>query len=399
VLARSSFRNLWIALALSLVGDFFSYIAISWLVLQLTGSSLALGAVLLVQAVPRAALMLVGGAVVDRLSARVSMLASMGLRVCLVAPLAVLVLAGDVRLWEIYGISFVFGVVDAFFLPAKSAILPRLVDDSELEQGNAVINVTQQASAIAGPALAGVTVAALGTGWAFAADAACFAIGLVFVFALPSVTSATSASGPRGSGFAGQIADGFRYAWSDLGIRAMLIIIAAVDFAANGALSVGLPSLAHQRFGAGAAGFGAMLGALGVGATIGAAAAGVIRPPKRLGWLIIAVCAWIGAGIGAVGLLPALAPAAVVMAITGLAIGLINTYGISWLQRRTDQEMQGRVMSLVMLASTGLVPLAYVVSGAIAQASVTLLFLGAGGVIIAASAGAAASRSVRSMQQ
>src|ERR1700716_909649 len=76
VFASSSFRTLWAALTLSLLGDFFSYIAIAWLVLQLTGSSLALGTVLVVGAVPRAVLMLVGGALVDRLSGRLTMVGS-----------------------------------------------------------------------------------------------------------------------------------------------------------------------------------------------------------------------------------------------------------------------------------------------------------------------------------
>ena len=136
-------------------GDFFSYIAMAWLVLQLTRSSLALGSVLVVQAVPRGVLMLVGGAISDRLSPRVTMLASMGLRVALVAPLAVLVLSGRVQMWEVYGISFVFGVVDAFFLPARSSILPSLVADKWLEASNAVINISSQVSVVIGPPLAG----------------------------------------------------------------------------------------------------------------------------------------------------------------------------------------------------------------------------------------------------
>src|SRR5262245_60708029 len=78
VLASGSFRKLWGATTLSLLGDFFSYVAMAWLVLELTGSSLALGTVLVVQALPRAVLMVVGGALTDRLSARTTMLGSMG---------------------------------------------------------------------------------------------------------------------------------------------------------------------------------------------------------------------------------------------------------------------------------------------------------------------------------
>src|ERR671937_2546854 len=186
VFASSPFRKLWVATTTSWLGDFFSYVAMAWLVLQLTGSSLALGSVLVVQALPRAVLMVVGGALADRLSPRLTMLGSMGVRAVSLAPLAVLVLAGRVQIWEVYAIAIVFGVVDAFFWPARSSILPQVVSDRELEPGNALLNVTSMAAAIAGPVLGGLVVALLGIGWAFAADAACLAIGFLFVAWLPS---------------------------------------------------------------------------------------------------------------------------------------------------------------------------------------------------------------------
>jgi MFS family permease len=398
VFSSSSFRKLWVANTLSLFGDFFSYVAMAWLVLQLTGSSLALGTVLVVQAVPRAALMVVGGALADRLSPRLTMLGSMGLRAIFVAPLAVLVLTGRVQMWEVYGIALVFGIVDAFFMPARSSILPKVVADHELEPGNAVMNVTSQSSVIIGPVLGGLIVAALGTGWAFAADAVCFALGFLFILWLPSATrTAGDAAHPDG-GMGGQILAGVRYAWANIGIRVALIAIAVIDFSAGGALAVGIPTLAHGRFAAGAGGLGIMFGAWGIGATAGALGAGFVPPPKRFGWLIVLLCLWLGAGIGVVGLLPSLIPAAMVMGVTGVGTGVVNTYGVSWLQRRTEPAMQGRVMSLVMLASMGLAPVSYAVSGAIADFNPTLLFLIAGGLILACAAGTAASRTVRSLR-
>jgi hypothetical protein len=382
---------------LSLFGDFFSVIAIAWLVLQLTGSSLALGTVLVVQALPRAALMVVGGALADRFTPRMTMLGSMALRALFVAPLAILVLSGRVQMWQVYGIAIVFGIVDAFFYPARSSILPRLVADRQLEPANAVLNVTGQASVIVGPVLGGVIVAAYGVGWAFAGDAAAFVLGFLFILWLPSAARAVGEKAQAGGGLGGQIVAGLRYAWGEIGIRITLIVVAVIDFAANGAIGVGLPTLAHGRFAAGAAGFGILLGAWGVGATAGAVGAGVIPPPKRFGWLIVFVCVWLGAGVMGVGLLPSLPPAATVMGLSGIATGVVNTYGISWLQRRTDPAMQGRVMSLLMLASMGLTPLGYAVSGAIAQANLTLLFVLAGGMMLLCGVGAAASRSVRSL--
>jgi hypothetical protein len=392
------FRNLWVATALSMFGDFFSYIAMAWLVLQLTGSSLALGTVLVAQALPRAVLMVVGGAFADRLSPRLTMLGSMGLRALVVAPLAVLVLTGHVQMLEVYAIAVVFGVVDAFFMPARSSILPKVVADHELEPGNAVLNVTAQVSVILGPVLGGIIIATLGIGWAFAGDAACFAIGFLFIVLLPAAPRAVNGALHPDGGLGGQIAAGFRYAWADVGIRVTLIVIAVIDFAANAAIGVGLPTLAHGRFAAGAAGFGILLGAWGIGATAGALGAGFVQLPFRFGWLLVALCVWLGAGIGAIGLLPSLVPAAIVMGICGISTGVVNTYGVSWLQRRTDSAMQGRVMSLVMLASMGLTPVAYAASGAIADINPTLLFVLAGGMILLCAAGTMASRSVRSLR-
>lgn len=398
VFSSASFRKLWVATTLSLFGDFFNYIALAWLVLQLTGSGLALGSVLVVQALPRAVLMLVGGALADRLSARLTMLGSMGLRTAVVTPLAVLVLTGRVQMWEVYAIAVVFGIVDAFYMPARSSILPKVVVDHELEPGNAVLNVTAQTSVILGPVLGGLIVAALGIGWAFAADAACFAIGFLFILWLPSAARTAPDKSQGDGGLGGQILAGFRYAWADVGIRVLLIVIAVIDFAANGALGVGLPTLAHGRFAAGAEGLGILLGAWGVGATVGALGAGFVPPPKQFGWLIVVLCAWLGVGMLGVGLVPSLLPAALLMAFSGIGTGVVNTYGLSWLQRRTDPAMQGRVMALVMLASMGLTPLGYAASGVIADVNPTLLFLIAGGMSLLCAAGAAASRTVRSLR-
>jgi hypothetical protein len=398
VFSSASFRKLWVATTLSLFGDFFNYIAMAWLVLQLTGSGLALGSVLVVQALPRAVLMVVGGALADRISSRLTMLGSMGLRTAVVAPLAVLVLTGRVQMWEVYAIAVVFGIVDAFYMPARTSILPKVVADHELEPGNAVLNVTGQASVILGPVLGGLVVTLLGTGWAFAGDAACFAIGFLFILWLPSLTRTAAGEAHPDGGLGGQILAGFRYAWADVGIRVLLIVIALIDFAANGALGVGLPTLAHARFAAGAEGLGILLGAWGVGATAGALGAGFVPPPKHFGWLIVLLCAWLGVGMLGVGLVPSLVPAALLMAFSGIGTGVVNTYGLSWLQRRTDSAMQGRVMSLVMLASMGLTPLAYAASGAIADVNPTLLFLIAGGMILLCAAGTAASRSVRMLR-
>ena len=397
VLSSPSFVKLWLASTLSLFGYFFSYIAMAWLVLQLTGSSLALGTVLVIQALPRAVLMVVGGAMADRLSPRLTMLASMGLRTLFVAPFAFLVVTHHAFLWETYVVALVMGTGDAFFLPARTSILPSIVAPTELEPSNAVLNISGQGALVLGPVVSGVIVSTLGTGWAFAGDALFFAIGLLFVLWLPASQRAAAGRTHPDGGLAGQIFAGLRYAWSDFGIRLTLVVIAVIDFAAQGAIGVGLPTLAHGRYSAGATGLGLLFAAWGVGATAGALGAGFVPPPKRIGMLIVGLCGWLGLGIIGVGLVPSLVPAVLIMGVTGVGTGVINTYGMSWLQRRTDPAMVGRVMSLVMLASQGLTPIGYAASGVVAQLNTTLLFLIAGGMMLACGLAAVANPRVRSL--
>src|SRR5260370_40951235 len=97
-------------------------------------------------------------------------------------------------------------------MAARMSMLPRIVADRELEPGNAVLNVTMQASIILGPALGGVIVGAFGTGWAFAADAACFAIGFLFIMWLPSAVRASGGEKPADGGRGGEIVGGSRSA-------------------------------------------------------------------------------------------------------------------------------------------------------------------------------------------
>jgi len=190
VLRSRNFRLLRIGETISLIGDQFYMIALSWLVLQLTGDALAVGTLLAIAAVPRALFMLVGGALVDRFSPRSLMLTSNLVRLVLVVLLAGLVLSGAIKLWMLYVLALFFGLADAFFYPAQSAIVPQLVKERDLPWANALIQGMAQLSLFIGPVLAGGLIALFsggqvsaggesipelrGIGLAFVIDAATF---------------------------------------------------------------------------------------------------------------------------------------------------------------------------------------------------------------------------------
>jgi DHA3 family tetracycline resistance protein-like MFS transporter len=172
-------------------------------------------------------------------------------------------------------------------------------------------------------------------------------------------------------------------------------VIAALNLFVIGAVEVGLPALAHQRFSQGAAALGPTFAAWGIGSTIGALAAGARPAPGRFGGVMVGVVVLLGAGIAATGLAPTLPALLVVMVMMGVVQGAGTTYLISWIQRRTDMAMQGRVMSLVLLASVGLEPLAVTIAGALASWDLGLLFWGSAVALELTALAAGLSRSVR----
>ncbi len=382
------FRLVFTGEAISVLGDQFHFVALAWLTLQLTGSGLALGSVLMVAAIPRAVFMLVGGALSDRWSPRSLMLWSNAIRALLVGVIAGLVLTERVELWHLYLMAATFGVVDALFYPAVNAILPMLVDEATLPPANAVIQGSQQLAGLIGPAIAGLVVALAQTGPAFAFDALSFAVAataLVFVAGGRRVPIESSPEGDRVN-LLGTIREGFSHAWGDPAVRALIVLTAAFNFAFTGTLAVGLPFLAQHTLGGGSATFGLLMSAVGAGSLAGALGAGIIARVPRLGSVVLTIGVGLGVGLAFVGVAPNVPIALLALTVIGLGIGFIDVHVISWLQVRTADEMRGRVMSMVMLGSVGLAPISYALAGVVVDlGAVPVMFGIAGAIVVGAS--------------
>jgi MFS family permease len=379
------FRLLFAGETISVLGDQFHFVALTWLAIQLTGSGLVLGTVLMTAAIPRAVFMLVGGAFSDRFSPRTLMLASNAIRGVVVGILAGLVLSGWAELWHLYILAGIFGVVDAFFYPAMNTIVPMLVPERQLSPANALTQGAQQIMGLVGPALAGAMIALVQTGPAFAIDAVSFGVAAIALLLISGGRRhADPAANADRPGMLATIAGGVGAAWSDPPVRSMVLLTAAFNFAFTGPISVGLAFLADHRFNGGSAAFGLMFSAFGGGAVIGAIAAGSIRP-RRLGAIVMAIAMVLGVGLALIGLAPSLAVALGIIGVMGVLIGFINVQAIAWLQSHIAEAMRGRVMSLVTLGSVGLAPVSLAIAGALVDlGAVTLTFVAAGAIIIIA---------------
>ena len=385
-LAVRDFRLLWLGEAISTLGDQFAFIALPWLALLLTGSALALGGVMATMAVPRAVLMIVGGAYVDRLSPRRVMLLSNAARLVTVTALGLIVLGGAAQLWMLFAFALAFGIADAFFYPAQTAIVPELVQGEQLQKANGLVQGTAQLSVLVGPALAGLAIAVLnGTGATpgqAGVAAALLLDGLSFVASLVTLLLIARRPGhaaPVGS-FVTQIAEGIRFAWSFRSLRLVMGVSMLLNLLITGPFEVGLPVLVYSRLPEGAAAFGLMSSAFGGGSLVGMAVATVLRslPPARFGSVMLLLIASAGVAAAAMGLVYSTVVGIALSVVIGVLLGYTNLSFISWVQRRIPRQLMGRVMSLMMFGSLALTPISMAAAGVVVTLNLTGTFLVAG---------------------
>ncbi|HET6545860.1 MAG TPA: MFS transporter [Rhodanobacteraceae bacterium] len=387
--ANRNFSLLFGGSSISAFGDQFTLVALPWLVLKLTGDPAALGIVLAVMAFPRAAFMLIGGAVVDRMSPRRVLLGARAVNAACIVILAALVLAGTIHMWMVYLLALGIGLSTAFAYPAGSAIMPQLVQPQQLRSANAAFMGMRQLSMIGGPVLAGFVIAlgahhqpsaqavsdARGLGMAFAIDAASFVFSLASL-AMVRIHGDFHPAQTSGGVFA-SIAAGIRHVWSDVPLRAFVIYASFVSVFVGGPIQVGLPVLADTRLNLGAASLGILMTAQGVGMFVGSFLSGIGQRLMRghLGVMVLCGDSLIGLALAALTLVHTTYSGAALLLCTGLFGGMVQIAIFTWIQQRVSQAMMGRTMSILMFTFMGLGPLSAAAAGALLKViSLTALF-------------------------
>ncbi|HEY3185633.1 MAG TPA: MFS transporter [Gaiellaceae bacterium] len=183
-LREREYRLFFAGQSVSLLGDGMVGVALSFAVLDLTGKAADLGYVFAARAVPLVGFLIVGGVFADRLSRRAVMVGADLVRCGTQGGLAVLLLTGHAQLWHVIVLQTIGGAATAFFNPSLTGLTPLLVTGEHLQQANVLRGLSAGVGGIAGPALAGVLVATVGSGWALAVDSATFAVSAAFLAAL-----------------------------------------------------------------------------------------------------------------------------------------------------------------------------------------------------------------------
>jgi MFS family permease len=337
--------------AVSVIGTWMQRVAQDWLVLELSDSAIAVGIATALQALPTLFLGLWGGLLVDRLDRRRTIMATQAVSAVLAGVLAVLTLTGVVQLWMVFALALGLGLVTVLDVPARQAFVTEMVGPEDYVNAQSLNSTIHNAGRLVGPAVAGLLIAWVGSGAAFAFNAVSFVAVLISLFRIDPQRLNRAERVPRKRG---QALEGLRYVWGRADLRACLILVAVIAlFGQN--FRVVLPLFARDVLGGGAETYGWLTSALGAGAVIGALATAVRETVTAWSMLLAA------AGFAVVSMLMAGAPGLVVA--LGLLVGLgvanivFNTLARVLLQLGADPTMQGRIIALHAIVFTGSTPI------------------------------------------
>ncbi|GCD32802.1 MFS transporter [Streptomyces chrestomyceticus JCM 4735] len=393
-------RRLIVGQGLAAVVDALFLIWLTLFVLELSEPGIATGLVLVAVALPRAALLLPAGVLVDRIGpARVAAGASW-LRVAVLLALGALVTFTSPSVTTVALLAGTLGAADAAYFPAALAMLPAVVPTEKLSRANALVQGAESGGDLVGPAVAAGAVAAVGFEATLGGITAMAAVAAVALSTLVRVVRRGEGAGDAVDGerlsSARALGAGLRYAWHEPVVRGMLAAVALINIAVVGPVLVGGAVLADQHLG-GAGSLGVVLSGFGVGSLAGSLMAGW-RPPTRRGWTVVGGVAAIGAGTAGLAAVTHVVAATAVASLVGLGSAFLGVVIVATLQERVPGHLLGRVLSLVVLATVAFDPFSYVIAGLLLPYGTTTLFLVCGSAVLACAGLVAASPAIRSLR-
>ena len=356
---RPAFRRFWLGMMISRAGDAFTVVALSWLVLSIAGP-VQLGLVLMCFGLPRIASTPVAGRLLDGSRPGLLLAADNAARGLLIAAVPVLLWQHHLAIADLYGIAVACALLSPVTEVAEAALVPRVVDDAELDTANALLSANWELADIAGPAVAGLIVATIGAPFALLLDAASFAVMAAICLGLqfrPAARQDAPAAVAR----------------SRLGLGLLLrfpavLVLTACGFGMlflDGVAIVLYPVYSRTFLHAGPAGYGALMAAAGAGSLLGVVAgpalSGRLPPSLRIGVVIVA-----GAPLfGLLRLAPDPAVAAVLLGLAMFGWGPYFMYERTLTQRLVPDDVRSRAAGARMTITSLGFPLGSAVGGAV----------------------------------
>ena len=350
-------------------------IAQSWLVYRLTGSSLLLGAVGFAAQIPVFLIAPLGGTTADRHGRKQVVMATQTSSMVLAFILAALTLTGKVQIWQVFLLAALLGMVNAFDLPARQAMLIDMVGKEDLMNAIALNSSMFNGARVIGPAIAGILVAKIGEGWCFAANSISYiavitGLLLMHVHCAPRISQRSPVE---------DIIEGFRWVNQTKIIRALLLLIGLVSLVGM-PYTVLMPVFADRILHGGARGLGILMGATGVGALFGALTLAAKTGIKGLGRWVAFSCASLGISLFCFSFSTSFWLSAALLLPAGYSMMLQMACSNTLIQTMVPDQLRGRVMSVYSMMFMGMAPFGAFFGGALAHRIGAPITVAMGGV-------------------
>jgi MFS family permease len=363
-LRHRNFQLFFSGQLISLIGTWMQSVAQSWLVYRLTGSALLLGSVGFASQIPVFLFAPLGGITADRVNRRHVVISTQVAAMLLAFILAALTLshAIDNRVWLIFVLAALLGVVNAFDIPGRQSFLVDMVGKDDLMNAIALNSSMFNGARVVGPAVAGILVARIGEGWCFFANAVSY-IAVIIGLLMMRVQSPPRAS--NASPFE-HMMEGFRFVNQTAPIRALLLLLGIVSLVGMPYVVL-MPIFADQILHGGARGLGILMGATGVGALLGALTLAFREGVKGLGRWVAWCCAGFGASLIIFALSHTFWVSVVLLLPVGYAMMLQMACSNTLIQVMVPDALRGRVMAVYSMMFMGMAPIGALLGGALAD--------------------------------
>ena len=386
-LASPVYRRFIVGVFIGTIGSWMQTTAQGWLVLELTNSPALLGVTSAIQSAPTLILSLLAGVLADRIDLRRMLVATQSAGAVLAGILAVLTTTGTIQLWHVLVIAGLAGSAQAFGMPAFQAVVSTIVERHAIGNAIALNSAQFNLGRILGPAVAGIAIAIGGLALAFWANALSFVVVAVVVALLP-IRSPAALVRVEASLWS-NLVDGIDYLRRERVIR-VLVLLAAVPalFVLN--YLVLMPVYARDVLVIGAPGLGLLTAGVGVGALSGALGVAVLRPSGGSGALLLLGLTISSTALIVFALSRWLPLSLIALAVLGAAQVAYYATTNTLIQILVPARLRGRVMSLYILTSLGVIPFGNLLAGLVAQSFGPTLALAAGGALTLVAVGAVA---------
>ncbi len=355
-LSHNPFRRYWTSQIVALGGNWMQNVGMQLVVLSITTSAFAIGAISIVSALPMLLFSLYGGVIADRFDRRRIVIVSLAALGMISAIYATLIGFDRIEYWHILILAALAGTISAFELPAQQAFVSELVPRRDLPQAIALNSASFNATRIVGPALAATAISIIGLAGAFVVNIFTLLAPMLTLIGLGKIVPKREAPKQKVSSLS-QLADGMSYVRANDATFGLILLQALVSFFVSPNLLVLMPLFTTNVLGGSDAWVGYMLSALGAGSLVGA---GVLlrgsrlerAAEKRMRISLTGLCVsmvWLG-------LSPNVWVAVPGIMIAGFSFSVTNTQLSTRLQQTAPEQLRGRVMSLATLAFNGVMP-------------------------------------------